>query len=54
MVWSPLIVDRRVQMIGGKGVRQDSIVEQVFRKVLAFQTYDGATEVHKWSLANRI
>jgi acyl-CoA dehydrogenase len=35
-------------------VSQDTIVEQVFREVRAFRIYDGATEVHKWSLANKI
>jgi acyl-CoA dehydrogenase len=35
-------------------VSQDTIVEQVFREVRAFRIYDGATEVHKWSLAKKI
>ena len=46
--------DRCVQIMGGTGVSQDTIVEQVFREVRAFRIYDGATEVHKWSLANKI
>jgi acyl-CoA dehydrogenase len=48
------IADRCVQMIGGSGVTQDTIVEQVFREVRAFRIYDGPTEVHKWSLAKKI
>lgn len=46
--------DRCVQVMGGSGVSQDSIVEQVFREVRAFRIYDGPTEVHKWSLAKKI
>jgi acyl-CoA dehydrogenase len=46
--------DRCVQIMGGTGVSQDTIVEQVFREVRAFRIYDGATEVHKWSLAKKI
>ena len=48
------IADRCVQVMGGTGVTQDTIVEQVFREVRAFRIYDGPTEVHKWSLAKKI
>ena len=48
------IADRCVQVMGGAGVTQDTIVEQVFREVRAFRIYDGPTEVHKWSLAKKI
>ena len=48
------VADRCVQVMGGSGVTQDSIVEQVFREVRAFRIYDGPTEVHKWSLAKKI
>ena len=48
------IADNCVQVMGGTGVTQDSIVEQVFREVRAFRIYDGPTEVHKWSLAKSI
>lgn len=48
------IADRCVQVMGGSGVSQDSIVEQVFRETRAFRIYDGPTEVHKWSLAKKI
>ncbi|MFL1407340.1 acyl-CoA dehydrogenase family protein [Marinobacter sp. M1N3S26] len=48
------IADRCVQVMGGSGVTEDSIVEQVFREVRAFRVYDGPTEVHKWSLAKKI
>ncbi len=48
------IADRCVQVMGGKGVSGDTIVEQVFREIRAFRIYDGPTEVHKWSLAKKI
>jgi acyl-CoA dehydrogenase len=48
------VADRCVQVMGGTGVSADTIVEQVFRETRAFRIYDGATEVHKWSLAKKI
>ncbi len=48
------IADRCVQVMGGTGVTDKTIVEQVFREVRAFRIYDGPTEVHKWSLAKKI
>jgi acyl-CoA dehydrogenase len=48
------VADRCVQIMGGTGVSQDTIVEQIFRETRAFRIYDGPTEVHKWSLAKRI
>ena len=48
------VADRCVQVMGGTGVTQDTIVEQVFREIRAFRIYDGPTEVHKWSLARKI
>jgi len=48
------VADRSVQVLGGTGVTQDTIVEQVFREMRAFRIYDGPTEVHKWSIAKRI
>ncbi|MDE2620378.1 MAG: acyl-CoA dehydrogenase [Sphingomonadales bacterium] len=48
------IADNCVQVMGGTGVTQQTIVEQVFREVRAFRIYDGPTEVHKWSLAKKI
>jgi len=48
------IADRCVQVLGGTGVSQDTVVEQVFREVRAFRIYDGPSEVHRWSLAKKI
>lgn len=48
------VADRCVQTMGGTGVTDDTIVEQVYREIRAFRIYDGPTEVHKWSLAKKI
>jgi acyl-CoA dehydrogenase len=48
------IADNCVQVMGGRGVSGDTVVEQIFREVRAFRIYDGPTEVHKWSLAKKI
>ena len=48
------IADKCVQVMGGTGVTDKTIVETIFREVRAFRIYDGPTEVHKWSLAKKI
>ncbi|GAW41149.1 (R)-benzylsuccinyl-CoA dehydrogenase [Brevundimonas sp. SH203] len=48
------VADRCVQVMGGTGVTDDSIVAQIYRELRAFRIYDGPTEVHKWSLAKAI
>ncbi|MGE3691028.1 MAG: acyl-CoA dehydrogenase family protein [Novosphingobium sp.] len=48
------VADKCVQVMGGTGVTDKTIVEQVFREIRAFRIYDGPTEVHKWSLAKKI
>jgi acyl-CoA dehydrogenase len=48
------VVDRCVQVLGGRGVTGETLVERIFREVRAFRIYDGPSEVHRWSLAQRI
>jgi len=48
------VADRCVQVMGGTGVTDDTIVAQVYKELRAFRIYDGPTEVHKWSLAKAI
>ncbi|MHA3904459.1 acyl-CoA dehydrogenase family protein [Castellaniella sp. WN] len=48
------VADRCVQTMGGLGLSQSTVVEQIFREIRAFRIYDGPTEVHKWSLAKKI
>jgi alkylation response protein AidB-like acyl-CoA dehydrogenase len=47
------VADRCVQVLGGMGVTQDTVVERIFRELRAFRIYDGPSEVHRWALARR-
>jgi acyl-CoA dehydrogenase len=48
------VADRCVQVLGGMGITQDTIIEQAFREIRAFRIYDGPSEVHRWSIAKRL
>jgi acyl-CoA dehydrogenase len=48
------VADRCVQVMGGTGVTDDTVVEQIYREIRAFRIYDGPTEVHKWALAKKV
>ena len=48
------VADRCVQILGGLGVTGDTSVERMFREVRAFRIYDGPSEVHRWSIAQRV
>jgi acyl-CoA dehydrogenase len=48
------VVDRSVQVLGGSGVTDETIVARIFRDLRAFRIYDGPSEVHRWSIGNRI
>ncbi len=48
------IADRCVQVLGGIGVTDETVVERIFREVRGFRIYDGPSEVHRWSLAQKI
>jgi acyl-CoA dehydrogenase len=45
------VIDRAVQMFGGHGVRQGSIVERLYREIRSLRIYEGATEVQKLIIA---
>jgi acyl-CoA dehydrogenase len=48
------VVDRSMQILGGLGVTDDTMVERIFRDVRAFRIYDGPSEVHRHALGRRI
>ena len=48
------IVDRALQVHGGMGMTDDTILAYFFRHERAARIYDGADEVHKSSVAKRI
>lgn len=41
------VIDRAVQLFGGRGVRRGERVERLYRDVRALRIYEGATEVQK-------
>ncbi|HEY1300726.1 MAG TPA: acyl-CoA dehydrogenase family protein [Stellaceae bacterium] len=48
------VVDRSMQILGGLGITDDTIVARLFRDIRPFRIYDGPSEVHRWSIARRI
>jgi acyl-CoA dehydrogenase len=48
------VVDRALQVHGGLGMTDDTILATLFRHERAARIYDGADEVHKMSVAKRI
>ena len=48
------VVDRSVQVLGGQGVTDETVVARIFADMRAFRIYDGPSEVHRWSIAKRI
>ena len=45
------VVDRCVQILGGQGVTDETVVMRIFTDMRAFRIYDGPSEVHRWSMA---
>jgi acyl-CoA dehydrogenase len=41
------IIDRAVQLFGGRGVESGGIVERLYREIRALRIYEGATEVQR-------
>jgi len=47
------VVDRSVQLCGGLGTSDEMVVGRIYADVRAFRIYDGASEVHRMSIAKR-
>lgn len=47
------VVDRSVQLAGGMGTSEDMVLGRIYADIRAFRIYDGASEVHRMSLAKR-
>ena len=45
------VVDRALQMFGGRGVVRGEAVERLYREVRALRIYEGASEVQKLIIA---
>ncbi|KAJ54379.1 acyl-CoA dehydrogenase [Actibacterium mucosum KCTC 23349] len=52
VIWN--VVDRSMQILGGRGITSETPVERIFREVRGFRIYDGPSEVHRWSLARKV
>ncbi|PWE79402.1 acyl-CoA dehydrogenase, partial [Bradyrhizobium sp. SUTN9-2] len=48
------VIDRAVQMFGGRGVRKGEVVESLYREIRALRIYEGATEVQKLIVAREL
>jgi acyl-CoA dehydrogenase len=48
------VADRCVQVLGGIGISDETVVEMIFRDMRAFRLYDGPTEVHKYAIARQL
>jgi acyl-CoA dehydrogenase len=48
------VIDRAVQMFGGRGVRKGEIAESLYREIRALRIYEGATEVQKLIVAREL
>ena len=48
------VIDRALQMFGGRGVRRGEIVESLYREIRALRIYEGATEVQRLIVAREL
>ncbi len=48
------VIDRAVQLHGGRGVRSGETVEALYREIRALRIYEGATEVQKLIIAREL
>ncbi|WP_067820311.1 acyl-CoA dehydrogenase family protein [Nocardia inohanensis] len=48
------VTDRCVQVLGGIGISDETVVEMIFRDMRAFRLYDGPTEVHKYAIGRKL
>jgi alkylation response protein AidB-like acyl-CoA dehydrogenase len=46
-------VDRAVQLAGGAGVTEESVIGRIYADIRAFRIYDGPSEAHRASIARR-
>ena len=47
------VIDRAVQLFGGKGGRAGGVTETLYREIRALRIYDGASEVQKLVIARQ-
>jgi acyl-CoA dehydrogenase len=49
-----IVIDRAVQLFGGRGVKVGEIAERLYREIRALRIYEGATEVQKLIIAREL
>ena len=48
------VIDMAVQLHGGDGVRQGSVVESLYREIRALRIYEGASDVQRVVIARSV
>ena len=48
------VIDRAVQLLGGRGVVKGNPVEKLYREIRSLRIYEGATEVQKLVIAAQV
>lgn len=48
------IIDRSLQMLGGRGLISNSVLERLYRDIRALRIYEGASEVQKLIIARQV
>ncbi|MEO6878194.1 MAG: acyl-CoA dehydrogenase family protein [Gemmatimonadaceae bacterium] len=48
------VIDRAVQLFGGRGVQRGEVVERLYREIRSLRIYEGATEVQKLIVAREL
>lgn len=48
------VIDRALQMFGGRGVRSGEVLERLYREIRPLRIYEGATEVQKLIIAREM
>ena len=48
------VIDRALQMFGGRGVERGAVVEKLYREIRSLRIYEGATEVQKLIIGREV
>ena len=48
------VIDRRVQLLGGRGVVAGAPVERLYREVRALRIYEGTSEIQRLVIAGQL
>ena len=48
------VIDRALQMFGGRGVERGAVVERLYREIRSLRIYEGATEVQKLIIGREV